>query len=228
MKILLSVDAHGEIIQTNEKVDLILVAGDFAKGDKLRKMIFNGGSPEEAKEELISSSNLFFDNLLKFQCPIIATIGNAEELAREGIISLMKEKGIVHNNLDLIEINNFKILGIDFFVEEWWADKYKPNNENTKKRAEDDEKKINHALKKIKEVDILLSHLPPYEILDFNPDPPEFIKSYNGHMGSKILKEYIQKIKPKLVVCGHIHIPGEIMLGRTRVINPGSYKVIEI
>jgi Icc-related predicted phosphoesterase len=29
------------------------------------------------------------------------------------------------------------------------------------------------------------------------------------------------------VVCGHIHIPGEIKVEGTRIINPGQFKIIE-
>lgn len=227
MKILLSVDAHGEIPETNENIDLILVAGDFAKGDKLRKMIFEGGSVKEVEEEIIQSSEKFFEELIKFKCPIVASLGNAEELAKSEIISLMKKKGIIHCDKEELEIEGIKIIGFDFFVEKWWAKKYKPENENTQKRANNDEKRLNAFLKDIQNVDIILSHLPPYNILDFNPNPPEFIKSYVGHMGSKILKKHIIKIQPKLFICGHIHIPGEVNFGGTRIINPGKMKIID-
>ena len=33
MKLLLSVDTHGKVPEINGKVDLALIAGDFAKGD---------------------------------------------------------------------------------------------------------------------------------------------------------------------------------------------------
>jgi Icc-related predicted phosphoesterase len=227
MKILLSVDAHGEIPRVTEKIDLILIAGDFAKGDKLRKMIFEGGSPKEAKEEIIESSKQFFDELIKLNCPIVASLGNAEEFAKSEIIKLIKEKGIIYCDKNSINIKGIKIICLDFFVEKWWAEKYKPDNENTQKRANDDEEKLKNYFKKIKQADIILSHLPPYEILDISPNPPEFIKSYIGHMGSKILKEVIIKVKPKLVVCGHIHIPGEIDFNETKIINPGPARIIE-
>jgi Icc-related predicted phosphoesterase len=227
MKILLSVDAHGEILKVNEKVDLILIAGDFAKGDKLRKMIFEGGSQEEAKEEIIDSSKKFLNELIKLKCPIVASLGNAEEFARNEIINLMKEKGIIYCNRKCINLKGLDIVCLDFFVEKWWAEKYKPDNKGTQERANDDEKNLKNCFKKIKKADIILSHLPPWEILDINPAPPEFIKSYIGHMGSKILKQAIIKIKPRLVVCGHIHIPGEVDFEGTRIINPGKATIIE-
>jgi Icc-related predicted phosphoesterase len=227
MKILLSVDAHGEIPKINEKVDLILIAGDFAKGDKLRKMIFEGGSQEEAKEEIIESSKKFFNELIKLKCPIVASLGNAEELAKSEIINLMKEKNIIYCDKESISIMGVNIICLDFFVEKWWAEKYKPDNENTQKRANDDEEKLKNYFKKVKQADIILSHLPPYEILDFNPNPPEFIKSYTGHMGSKILRKVIERVKPKLVVCGHIHIPKEVNFKGTKILNPGPFKIIE-
>jgi len=53
MKILISTDSHGKIPKFGGEVDIILIVGDFAKGDALRKMIFEKGSPEEAKKESI-------------------------------------------------------------------------------------------------------------------------------------------------------------------------------
>ena len=54
--------------------------------------------------------------------------------------------------------------------------------------------------------DIIVSHQPPYgygdQVLEayrgFNEDP-------DGHVGSKELLNVIDKVKPKVVICGHIH-----------------------
>lgn len=227
MRILLSSDAHGKIIKVKEKIDLVLIAGDFAKADNLRKMIFRGGSINKAKKEVISSSEKFFDALIKLKCPIVVSLGNTEEIAKNEIISLMKDRGIIYCNKKEVKIKGANIAGVDFFVEKWWVKKYKSNNEDTKKRANIDEKELKNFLNKIKKVDIFLSHLPPYGILDFNPNPPIFLKNYVGNMGSKILKKSLLKIKPKLFVCGHIHIPGEIKLEGTTIINPGESKIID-
>jgi len=51
-------------------------------------------------------------------------------------------------------------------------------------------------------IDILVSHDPPFGVCDVD------IVSNNpqlGHLGNKALFEKIVKVKPKLVICGHIH-----------------------
>lgn len=51
--------------------------------------------------------------------------------------------------------------------------------------------------------DVLITHCPPYGILDElqNPKPPE----YNSHVGCLILKKELKRIKPKVHLFGHIH-----------------------
>ena len=59
---------------------------------------------------------------------------------------------------------------------------------------------------------VLVSHKPPYGAQD---------KIFIGmHGGSKDLLEIIEKIKPSLVLCGHIHEdPGFTKIGETIVVN---------
>ncbi len=69
-----------------------------------------------------------------------------------------------------------------------------------------DEKKI------IDETCVIVSHEPPYGVQD---------KVFLGmHAGSKILKEIIEKYKPRLLLCGHIHEdPGYDKINNTIVVN---------
>lgn len=63
------------------------------------------------------------------------------------------------------------------------------------------------------DIDILISHTPPYGILD---------KSiYGEHCGSISLRNTMMRVKPKYLICGHIHECGgkEIDLCSTYVIN---------
>jgi Icc-related predicted phosphoesterase len=73
---------------------------------------------------------------------------------------------------------------------------------------------------------ILVSHVPPYGAQD---------KVFLGmHGGSKELREIVDKYKPRLVLCGHIHEdPGISKLGKTTVVNcsmgkHGEGAIIEI
>lgn len=71
---------------------------------------------------------------------------------------------------------------------------------------------------KLKEEDniILLVHAPPYGTkLDLLP--------YFGHVGSKSATKAIKELKPKLVLCGHLHENFKKMdkIGQTLIVNPG-------
>jgi Icc-related predicted phosphoesterase len=69
-----------------------------------------------------------------------------------------------------------------------------------------DEKKL------LDETSVLVSHEPPYGAQD---------KIFLGmHTGSKELKEIVEKYKPRLLLCGHIHEdPGFTKIGQTAVVN---------
>jgi Icc-related predicted phosphoesterase len=64
-------------------------------------------------------------------------------------------------------------------------------------------------------VDILLSHCPPYGTrCDLGPDG----KSY----GSVPVREYVESKKPRLVLCGHVHVARAVdKVGGTMIVNPG-------
>ncbi|MCE4606504.1 MAG: metallophosphoesterase family protein [Desulfurococcales archaeon] len=63
-------------------------------------------------------------------------------------------------------------------------------------------------------IDVLLTHYPPYQTLD---------KTIFGiHVGSKRIREFVERYKPRLVLCGHIHeARGLISDGNTIIVNPG-------
>ena len=85
------------------------------------------------------------------------------------------------------------------------------------------ERKLNQILRENKD-SILITHNPPYGILD---------KNYAGrHVGSKIIRKAIDKNPPRVLLCGHIHeSKGEKKHGKTRVYNLGSrgqYKILDV
>jgi len=66
--------------------------------------------------------------------------------------------------------------------------------------------------------DVLITHGPPYGYLDtvFNPRTSE----YDEHVGCKELTKAIEKVKPKVHICGHLHDGhGTAKLGTTDIHN---------
>ena len=195
MKLLLSADTHGKIPNLDEKVDLVLIAGDFAKGDALRKLVFEGGPEEGVEKEILDSSEEFFGKMKRIGCPIISSLGNAEDFSKEKVVKLLEDLGILYIKNALINFRGVKILLLDFFVEEWWARKYRPEKQSTIDRAKREEREVMDSLSKIDKVDIIVSHLPPQGILD--EDQGMYEKG--SHSGSKILRDFILQKKPKQI-----------------------------
>ncbi len=89
------------------------------------------------------------------------------------------------------------------------------------------EEEMTDVLSTLGRVDVLVSHTPPYGT------KLDVIRS-GAHVGSKALREYIEKNQPLLCVCGHIHeSPGIDQIGRTVLVNAGPmmlgrYAVIEV
>lgn len=60
-----------------------------------------------------------------------------------------------------------------------------------------DEKKREELYASVPNCDILINHSPPHGTLDFIEE--------GRHVGCKYLASAINRVKPKLVICGHIH-----------------------
>jgi len=66
-----------------------------------------------------------------------------------------------------------------------------------------------------KEKIVLVTHAPPFGT--------ELDKLDKHHVGNKDFRKFIERIKPKLVICGHLHeTAGKIdTIGEAKVVNPG-------
>jgi Icc-related predicted phosphoesterase len=155
-------------------------------------------------------------NIKCYVCP-----GNDDHFE---INELFKESSTVIDASDtIIEINNnYEMLNIG------WSN---PTPWNTPRECSEEEltKKIEEQVSKIKDVkkSIFQMHAPPYgSQLDNAPKLDESLKIAYGEMvpvGSKAVKEAIEKYQPLLGLHGHIHeSDGVVKIGRTLCINPGS------
>lgn len=66
--------------------------------------------------------------------------------------------------------------------------------------------------------DILVSHSPPFGVCD--ADGVDLETKEVCHIGSRVLTEYIERCRPKIVICGHAHGgSGSGAIGETTIVN---------
>ena len=156
---------------------------------------------------------LFQLNKLKKTCLIIP--GNHEsdedlkQLAKmSDNISDIHEKGFVKNN--------HLFLG-------YGGGGFSMNDKHFKKIAKKSKKKIKKFRKINNKKIILVTHAPPYKT--------KIDKIMDEHCGNKDIRKFIDKIKPDLVISGHLHENAgkEDKIKNTKIINPGPFgKIISI
>lgn len=109
------------------------------------------------------------------------------ERNNESIIRSILPAGIIYLNDSGCKIDNLRIWGSP--VTPWFY-----NWAFNKQRGQDI---LSHWQKVPENTDILIVHGPPYGVLD--------IVVNEKHVGCRDLLKTIQQVKPKLVICGHVH-----------------------
>jgi Icc-related predicted phosphoesterase len=78
------------------------------------------------------------------------------------------------------------------------------------------EEEASRRLGELGKVDVLVCHTPPF-------DTPADRLAGGGHAGSRAVKEYLLRSRPRLLLCGHIHeAVSKFYLHETLVVNPGG------
>jgi Icc-related predicted phosphoesterase len=172
MKIVLISDTHNQHEKINlPKGDMIIHAGD----------ITGMGSYSEVLSFLQWFSQVKFKHKL-----FIA--GNHDFLFEKMDMSYTLPDGVTYLQDSLIEIEGLKIYGSPYtpgILSEWAF---------TKNRGED----IQKVWESIPEqVDILITHSPPFGVLD--------IEAGGYQEGCRDLLKRVKKVKPRIHVFGHIH-----------------------
>ncbi|MDD5416417.1 MAG: metallophosphoesterase [Candidatus Aenigmarchaeota archaeon] len=258
MRILAIGDPHGSgnIEKINlDNIDYVLIPGDVGKADLMRKYYFEYNIKQGKKwtdelskkqiEEAFLQAIQTTENILSYfdksKIPTYWIYGNVEEGLDERIdklklnvkkLSDMKFDNVKLINYKSVKIDDMKMIGIPYFVEEDWIRRFTPNDDMALKKAKTTNKKVREKLKELGKADIILMHNPMYEVMDKvtnSAAPPTW---QNKHAGSKIILKYVKNTEPKFVVCGHIHeAKGTSKLGKTTIINPGcngEYYIIDI
>ena len=212
MKITFISDTHTFMYDNNHK-ELILEKGDI--------LCFSGD---------IMSSGFNEGELIHFlkwiaKQPFIYKIfiaGNHDRLLEdnpvlsEEIISQYQTDGVIYLKNSSFEYNGFKFYGTP----------YQPYFCGWAYNISDSEKLINNYRCIPDDVDVLLTHCPPYGILDQSHKPNYLNPTGEEHLGSIELKEVLETksqfgVMPRVIAFGHIHGDGgkKIQIGDTLYIN---------
>lgn len=231
-----------------EKVDLILSTGDYAGIDdwrplmkkmfKLRekgkKVCVSDILGEKGYEKLIerdyAAGKIPILGLNGFKVPVLSVFGNGDWYEEDSLnYSKLIKKLKYFNNINRAsgKFEKLRITGFGGYVDNdvYFSDKGMKaigdsNSERKErmKRYHEEEKELNFLMK-IKP-DIILSHYTPYKCLD--KLKTNGLQLNGSHMGVKMFNRVIERYKPILFVCGHMHEnQGKCKLGKTIVVNPG-------
>lgn len=172
MKIICFADTHRCIEGLDlSKSDIVLCAGDFC----------NSGSMED-----VIAFNRWFSHL---PCRYKILVAGNHDVCFERDPALAIS--LLDKNITYLQDEGIEIGGVKFYGSPWqlpfmnWA--FNLPDEDLSRKFE----RIPN------DVDVLITHSPPYGILD----------SVNGreHLGSKSLLERVYQVKPRYHIFGHIH-----------------------
>jgi uncharacterized protein len=83
------------------------------------------------------------------------------------------------------------------------------------------QRKASKCLRRLRHVDVLLAHSPPFGVHD-DPDDP-------AHIGLVGLREYVERERPALLLHGHTYPPLAVSrLGETEVRHVRGHRIVEL
>ena len=231
-------DAVLNIIEKH-KPDVILYAGDdlsrfigiddflfLRMGDSLVKLTYRElesipdkdyeiltHCPKNSIKKIKINEKYFFH---KWGVPVYYVNGNDDEILKYGNNFYIELEGIMENNR--ICFNHNILLPINPSFGKFSIRK---NNEKISVFGFESQfgNRSNIKNAPTKYADIYLTHLPPLGTLDLS------VRFGMNHIGSKKLRDLVEKYQPKLVICGHSHLWGGHLtkIGDTIVVNVSSH-----
>ena len=243
-----------------KKVDLALLTGDLGQTDNLRKQAYEFLSikrpgPEQRSSYAAGFKKAFLqshETAIKLAgyiagfCPVFVVRGNADmsnydtrKFAHTFGIELpylyqdlLKIRGLRLIDNRLAVFRGLRIGGVKYFTDISWTREFELDSlPKIRERALRDTRNAGRALDRFGKLDILVTHVPPYGVLDrveSKTIPPSWV---GRHAGSGTILEYIQRQQPAYVFCGHIHeAEGYEKVGASRVYNlgAGGNKIIDL
>ncbi len=240
-------DLHGKDVEVPE-ADAYLLTGDLsglldeADLKKTFRQAMTGSdkgrlkflrSPHEQKnvKRFITSAYGFLKKLSDFGKPVYFVSGNREVIFKllatqlnphlktlDDRIKNLKDVSCIDGRV--VDVFGMRLLGIPFVPSGEWYISYYSKISGFKSRFEQ-LRMMPQRLMSV-DADIVLSHCPPFGILDQ--------ASNFGNVGIKTIRNYLEKKNPKYLFCGHIHEAiGVKIFKKTIVVNMGaSYYVFDL
>jgi uncharacterized protein len=143
--------------------------------------------------------------LLKVEPPMVIVAGNHDHI--DELRSAFGHRANVHLlHAEAVSVGHVNILGLGFEIGE--VPGALPESIMSEQAAD-------HVLERFGSADILVTHAPPYGAGDIQRD--------HTHQGSRAIRNWIEKARPRLSLCGHIHHAWGTtgMIGATPVHNLG-------
>lgn len=171
--------------------------------------VTTGGTPDEAAEAI--------ESWLPLAPRLLALAGNMDSPA---IDARLAELGVA---LDArgVAFGDVGVFGVSAAPRSPLHTPYELDDDELRRRIE-----AGFAAVRECRVRVFCPHAPPYGACD---------RLRNGeHVGSAVVREFVEREQPDLVLCGHIHeARGIDRIGPTRVVNPGPvasghYAVVEV
>lgn len=171
-------DLHGHLPQLSNG-DLLIIAGDFTASHSISEFV-----------RIMESLLLNYPKYRNY----VLICGNHDEFSRQLEEQINRFK--LEFNISYLENNGTTINGLKIWGSPWsrWFKEINPKCTSFTCSSE----QLNDHWNLIPDdTDILVTHMPPYGILDQN--------AKGEHLGCPYLLDHVKRIKPKLHVFGHIH-----------------------
>lgn len=194
IKVVAISDLHGVLPQDLPSGDILTISGDICP--------VRGSHNSTNQAHWINNHfHTWCDVLIKMGAfkHIVYILGNHDFFIKPNKNLLTENGFVLPKNVyclqdSMIELEGVKIYGTP------WITKFGNWNWMTT------EEELKNIFAKIPEgLDILLSHGPAYCLNDTIMQYPERTEGQDPHIGSKALRERIQRVCPRIVLCGHIH-----------------------
>lgn len=248
MRVLVVSDPNGSeniLSAPTADVSAIFVTGNIGKSDKILQWKSQYGKIfpkmvarpelEAGFREYARSAHKILTHLAS-KAPTYYVLGNndvtdaeAEELSERYLVNIPKlwkslsgTRNLFNLHMKSAQCGKIRVAGVSNFLESWWIKTFAPDNIDYLEKASEEEPAVKKFLSSVGSLDILLTHKPPYTILDEIPGSQA--ETHHGkHGGSNAILELVRQDKPRFVFCGHFPSNrGKVQLGATAVVNSGG------